>query len=112
MAQTTPAKPTRPLTTTEGFVAGGIAACIAVFNLWQSDLDELLKLLQVTFSNPAEVAKTRMQLQGELAKSGAERIYKSAPDAIVKTFRNEGIRGLQRGLGPAVRPHIFFLVIL
>jgi hypothetical protein len=44
-----------------------------------------------------------MQLQGELAKSGVERVYKSAPDVIAKTFRNEGIRGLQRGLGPAVR---------
>ncbi|KAJ7070758.1 mitochondrial carrier domain-containing protein [Mycena amicta] len=73
----------RPLSTTEGFVCGGIAACIAV-----------------TVSNPAEVAKTRLQLQGELAKT-SEKVYKNALDAIGKTYRNEGIRGIQRGLGPA-----------
>lgn len=74
----------RPLTTAESFLCGGLAACIAV-----------------TVSNPAEVAKTRMQLQGELAKGGGERVYKHALDVLSKTWRNEGIRGLQRGLGPA-----------
>lgn len=69
----------------ESFFIGGIAACTAV-----------------TISNPAEVAKVRLQLQGELAKNGGERVYKSAPDVFVKTWRNEGIRGLQRGLVPAV----------
>ena len=53
-------------------------------------------------SNPAEVAKTRLQLQGELVKGGGERVYKSAIDVLVKTWRNEGLRGLQRGLAPAV----------
>ena len=53
-------------------------------------------------SNPAEVAKTRLQLQGELAEGGGERVYRSAVDVLVKTWRNEGIRGLQRGLAPAV----------
>jgi len=72
------------LSTTEGFICGGIAACIAV-----------------TVSNPAEVAKTRLQLQGELAKSGTEKVYKNAIDVLSKTWKNEGIRGLQRGLGPA-----------
>lgn len=74
----------RSLTTTEGFVCGGIAACMAV-----------------TVSNPAEVAKTRMQLQGELAKEGAQKVYKNALDCLAKTWRNEGIRGLQRGLNTA-----------
>ncbi|KAK7063969.1 mitochondrial carrier domain-containing protein [Favolaschia claudopus] len=74
----------RPLSTAEGFMCGGIAACIAV-----------------TVSNPAEVAKTRLQLQGELAKSGVEKVYKNAFDAMGKTYKNEGIRGMQRGLGPA-----------
>jgi len=73
-----------PLSTTEGFACGGIAASIAV-----------------TVSNPAEVAKTRLQLQGELAKAGTPKVYKNALDAIGKTYRNEGIRGIQRGLGPA-----------
>ena len=58
--------------------------------------------IQVTFSNPAEVAKTRLQLQGELAKGGGKRVYNSAVDVLAKTWRNEGIKGLQRGLAPAV----------
>ncbi|KAJ7675317.1 oxaloacetate carrier [Mycena rosella] len=74
----------RPISTAEGFVCGGIAASIAV-----------------TVSNPAEVAKTRLQLQGELAKSGAAKVYKNAFDVMGKTYKNEGIRGMQRGLGPA-----------
>ncbi|KAF9041810.1 oxaloacetate carrier [Hymenopellis radicata] len=72
------------LSTTEGFICGGIAASIAV-----------------TVSNPAEVAKTRLQLQGELAKGGGEKVYKNAVDVFAKTWKNEGIRGLQRGLTPA-----------
>ncbi|EIN13901.1 oxaloacetate carrier [Punctularia strigosozonata HHB-11173 SS5] len=74
----------KPLSTAEGFVLGGIAACIAV-----------------TFSNPAEVAKTRLQLQGELMKGGFEKVYRNAFDVWGKTWRNEGVRGLQRGLAPA-----------
>lgn len=74
----------RPLTTAEGFILGGVAACVAV-----------------TFSNMPDVAKTRMQLQGELAKDGGVRVYKNVLDVMVKTWRNEGIRGMQRGLGPA-----------
>lgn len=56
-------------------------------------------------SNPAnipEVCKTRLQLQGELAK-GSEKVYSSVFDVAKKTWKNEGIRGLQRGLGTAVR---------
>ena len=58
---------------------------------------------QVTVSNPPEVAKTRLQLQGELAKDGGVKVYTNALDVLSKTFKNEGIRGVQRGLGPAVR---------
>ncbi|KAG7099663.1 hypothetical protein E1B28_001488 [Marasmius oreades] len=72
------------ISTTEGFILGGIAACIAV-----------------TISNPAEVVKTRLQLQGELAKGGAPKVYNHALDALAKTWKNEGLRGVQRGLGAA-----------
>ena len=47
----------------------------------------------------AEVAKTRLQLDGELqsrATSGGQpykRVYSSAFDAIKKTWQTEGIRG-------------------
>ncbi|RXW22660.1 hypothetical protein EST38_g3158 [Candolleomyces aberdarensis] len=84
MASTSSKAQQRTLSTSEGFVCGGIAASIAV-----------------TVSNPAEVAKTRMQLQGELAKGGGVRVYNNSLDVFKKTFRNEGIRGLQRGLPPA-----------
>ncbi|KAJ7597460.1 mitochondrial carrier domain-containing protein [Mycena floridula] len=73
------------LSTLEGFGCGGIAASIAV-----------------TFSNPFEVAKTRLQLQGELVKAGAgPKVYRNALDVIGKSWRNEGLRGIQRGIGPA-----------
>nr|VWP01507.1 Dynamin-A [Ganoderma boninense] len=73
------------LSTLEGFVYGGPAGCTAV-----------------TFSNPAEVAKTRLQLQGELMRSGSgERVYKNVFNVLLKTWRNEGFRGVQRVLGPA-----------
>jgi Mitochondrial carrier protein len=62
----------------------------------------ILGWLQVTASNPAEVIKTRLQLQGELAKDGGKKVYHSAIDALVKTWKNEGLRGVQRGLTPAV----------
>ena len=58
--------------------------------------------LKVTVSNPAEVAKTRLQLQGELAKGGGKKVYKHSLDVFAKTWQNEGIRGMQRGLYPAV----------
>lgn len=50
--------------------------------------------------NRAEVAKTRLQLQGELAKDGGKRVYTSAIDVLRKTWKYEGIRGIQRGLPP------------
>ncbi|KAJ6520119.1 mitochondrial carrier domain-containing protein [Mycena sanguinolenta] len=74
----------RPISTAEGFMCGGLAASLAV-----------------TVSNPAEVAKTRLQLQGELAKTGTAKVYQNAFDVMGKTYKNEGIRGMQRGLGPA-----------
>lgn len=46
--------------------------------------------------------KTRLQLQGELAKDpNFHKVYKNVGDVFKKTWKNEGIRGLQRGLIPA-----------
>lgn len=70
------------ISTFGGFVAGGIAACGAV-----------------TFTNPVELIKIRMQLQGELQTAlAAPRIYKNPFQAFAVIFKNEGIRGLQQGL--------------
>ncbi|TIA89691.1 hypothetical protein E3P99_01933 [Wallemia hederae] len=51
-----------------------------------------------TLSNPMEVAKTRLQLQGELSKQGVK-VYNNVGEVFTKTYKHEGIRGLQRGLG-------------
>jgi solute carrier family 25 protein 34/35 len=47
--------------------------------------------------------KTRLQLQGELQKAdpNVPKVYKNVGDAFLKTWRNEGIKGIQRGLLPA-----------
>ena len=95
-------KTTRPLNTAEGFILGGIAACVAVRARPAPRALPYLTPTQVTFSNIPDVAKTRMQLQGELAKDGGVRVYKNVFDVLGKTWKNEGLKGLQRGLGPAV----------
>ncbi|PWY99681.1 mitochondrial carrier [Testicularia cyperi] len=93
------------ISTVEGFSVGALAAMTAV-----------------TVTNPMEVCKTRMQLQGELMsaaprvlsgqtgsaapQAGAQtavgaRLYKSSLDCFTKTLRSEGFRGVQRGIGAA-----------
>jgi solute carrier family 25 protein 34/35 len=51
----------------------------------------------ITICNPFDVAKTRMQLQGELT-GGGKGVYRNVPHAIFTIARNEGLAGLQRGL--------------
>ena len=65
------------------FVAGGLAACIAV-----------------TVTNPFDTVKTRMQLQGEM-HAGAAKVYTNPIQAVGVIFKNEGMRGLQKGLSSA-----------
>jgi solute carrier family 25, member 34/35 len=103
MATTSSPVKGRPLSTIESFICGGVAGCIAVRQFCKRSLTcQLIGPLQVTVSNPFEVAKTRLQLQGELAKGGGIKVYNNAADVLAKTWRNEGLRGLQRGLNPAV----------
>eukprot|EP01091_Cochliopodium_minus_P009787 TRINITY_DN2488_c0_g1_i1.p1 TRINITY_DN2488_c0_g1~~TRINITY_DN2488_c0_g1_i1.p1 ORF type:complete len:297 (-),score=63.63 TRINITY_DN2488_c0_g1_i1:171-1061(-) len=51
----------------------------------------------VTVSNPFEVCKVRMQLQGELVKKG-ERPFRNVFHAFFKIITTEGLRGIQKGL--------------
>ncbi|XP_042872617.1 solute carrier family 25 member 35-like isoform X2 [Penaeus japonicus] len=68
------------------FVIGATAACGACI-----------------FSNPMDVLKTRMQLQGELrAKGQYAVIYKNIIHAGVAVAKADGITGLQKGLVPAL----------
>ena len=61
----------------------------------------------VLFTNPIDVAKTRLQLQGIAMEQGTQtaagqRLYRGPLDCIVKTVRVEGLTGAQRGLTTAI----------
>ena len=67
------------------FIAGGIAACGAV-----------------TATHPFETVKIRMQLQGELQDKGHQpKLYRGPIHGVSVIVRNEGIRGIYRGIGCA-----------
>ncbi|KAK7481419.1 hypothetical protein BaRGS_00027375 [Batillaria attramentaria] len=68
------------------FLLGGLATCGAGF-----------------FTNPLEVVKTRMQLQGELQAHGQYNVhYRNAFHAFLTIARNDGLTALQSGLVPAL----------
>lgn len=67
------------------FIIGGTAAMCAGF-----------------FTNPLEVIKTRIQLQGELQKKGEHFIhYKNIIHASYQIVKHDGLLALQKGLFPA-----------
>ncbi|XP_022104222.1 solute carrier family 25 member 35-like [Acanthaster planci] len=73
------------------FFLGGVAACGACL-----------------FSNPLEVVKTRMQLQGELKARGTyHRHYRHVFHAFYTIGRVDGLRALQKGLVPALWYQLF-----
>ncbi|KAJ8968663.1 hypothetical protein NQ317_009739 [Molorchus minor] len=58
------------------------------------------------FSNPFDVLKTRMQLQGELRARGQHAVYyRNVFHAGWVVATNEGLRGLQKGLITAIFMH-------
>lgn len=68
------------------FLVGGVAASAASF-----------------FTNPLEVVKTRLQLQGELKARGHYAVhYRNVFHAFFAIGRVDGILALQKGLVPAV----------
>ncbi|KAH6841129.1 mitochondrial carrier domain-containing protein [Chaetomium sp. MPI-CAGE-AT-0009] len=72
-------------TTAGAFIAGGIAACGAV-----------------TATHPFETVKIRMQLQGELQSKGHQpHHYRGPLHGVSVIVRNEGLRGIYRGIGCA-----------
>ncbi|KAL0842417.1 hypothetical protein ABMA28_014526 [Loxostege sticticalis] len=68
------------------FIVGGMAGVAAGF-----------------FSNPFDVVKTRMQLQGELRARGQHAVhYKNIPHAMYTIVKHDGVAALQKGLVPAL----------
>lgn len=64
------------------FALGAVACCAAC-----------------VFTNPLEVVKTRLQLQGELCARGSyQRHYRGVLQALWVVGRTDGLRGLQKGL--------------
>uniref|UniRef100_A0A8D1LEN6 Solute carrier family 25 member 35 n=2 Tax=Sus scrofa TaxID=9823 RepID=A0A8D1LEN6_PIG len=71
---------------TMDFLMSGLAACGACL-----------------FTNPLEVVKTRMQLQGELQAPGTyQRHYRNVFHAFITIGRVDGLAALQKGLAPAL----------
>lgn len=55
------------------------------------------------FTNPMEVMKTRMQLQGELTPKGKYNVhYKNVFHAGYVVAKHDGVLGLQKGLAPGL----------
>ncbi|XP_045680515.1 solute carrier family 25 member 35 isoform X2 [Phyllostomus hastatus] len=68
------------------FMMSGLAACGACL-----------------FTNPLEVVKTRMQLQGELRAPGSyQRHYRNVFHAFITIGKVDGLAALQKGLAPAL----------
>ncbi|XP_062393345.1 solute carrier family 25 member 35 [Sardina pilchardus] len=68
------------------FVLSGMAACGACL-----------------FTNPLEVVKTRMQLQGELKSRGTYQVYyRNVFHAFYTIGKVDGLAGLQKGLAPGL----------
>ncbi|CAJ1010561.1 putative Mitochondrial carrier protein [Leishmania naiffi] len=54
-------------------------------------------------SNPFDVMRTRMQLQGELCRRGEYKVlYNNLAQGMVRVAREEGLRALQKGLASSV----------
>ncbi|XP_034034503.1 solute carrier family 25 member 35 [Thalassophryne amazonica] len=73
------------------FVLSGVAACGACL-----------------FTNPLEVVKTRMQLQGELRSRGSYQVYyRNVFHAFYTIGKVDGLAGLQKGLVPGLLYQFF-----
>ncbi|KAG5844035.1 solute carrier family 25 member 35 [Anguilla anguilla] len=73
------------------FILSGTAACGACL-----------------FTNPLEVVKTRMQLQGELKSRGSYQVYyRNVFHAFYTIGKVDGIAGLQKGLAPGLLYQFF-----
>lgn len=54
--------------------------------------------IQCVICCPMELAKTRMQLQGTGEKKSKKKLYKNSLDCLVRIYKKEGFRGINRGM--------------
>lgn len=54
--------------------------------------------IQCVICCPMELAKTRMQMQGTGEKKSKRKLYKNSVDCLVRIYRKEGLRGINRGM--------------
>ncbi|XP_002665132.2 mitochondrial basic amino acids transporter [Danio rerio] len=55
-------------------------------------------LIQSVICCPMELAKTRMQMQGTGEKSLSRRLYRNSLDCLIRIYRRQGFRGINRGM--------------
>ncbi|XP_051908438.1 mitochondrial basic amino acids transporter-like isoform X3 [Hippocampus zosterae] len=54
--------------------------------------------IQCVICCPMELAKTRMQMQGSGEKKSSRKMYKNSADCLLRIYRREGVRGINRGM--------------
>ncbi|XP_077366587.1 mitochondrial basic amino acids transporter-like isoform X2 [Festucalex cinctus] len=54
--------------------------------------------IQCVICCPMELAKTRMQMQGSGEKKSSRKVYKNSVDCLLRIYRREGVRGINRGM--------------
>lgn len=54
--------------------------------------------IQCIICCPMELAKTRMQMQGTGEKKSSRKLYKNSLDCLVRIYKREGVRGINRGM--------------
>ncbi|XP_028831359.1 mitochondrial basic amino acids transporter isoform X2 [Denticeps clupeoides] len=54
--------------------------------------------IQCVICCPMELGKTRMQMQGTGEKKSSKKMYKNSLDCLVRIYKKEGIRGINRGM--------------
>ncbi|CAG8448274.1 1433_t:CDS:2 [Acaulospora colombiana] len=75
-------------------------------------MSALAPSMAVVFTLPFDTVKVRMQLQGEVKivkdfngktiRVVAEKVYRNSLDCLLKTYKFEGMRGLEKGLMPSI----------
>ncbi|GBG61142.1 hypothetical protein CBR_g19218 [Chara braunii] len=83
-----------------GEAMGGSAVEKEVPVLLKAASGGLAGVVGQVIASPADLVKVRMQADGRLAALGVAPRYSNFPTACASIYREEGVRGLWRGVGP------------